>query len=435
MNYVNHNRLLIIYFLFIVIHCSCSDNSRPSFPIPDHNVLKIDPLPHIDMERKEFYYRLLGLLVGSAIGDAMGAPVEMWHRSDIQKKYGFIDDLIFNARAASAEGPWQSNMPSGTSTDDTRWKYFMGQYFLKLKGRPNGDNFSEYIIEEYDQLKNELIKKDGFNAEKLEESTRYLTWLQEWAKVAKQFRRGGANNYSKALAKFYGGEMSCAGMLYAPMLGALYPGKPKAAYEKAFELSIFDMGYAKDITAMTAAFTSQAFKEGFDADSLWQYHFRTDPHLFSDSRLIGRISSSICENAINDYNKIKKMDFKNYPTETIPSYFTENPARYFQLLAFYKKMDGRLESIPFHANEIYMITLSTLLYAEGDFMDAMVFVTNYGRDNDTVGAIVGAILGAQIGFLELPKSWKEKVLAANKKELKMDLEKLTFEMGEKYLGE
>ena len=383
------------------------------------------------MHREEYYWRMLGMVVGSAIGDAMGSPVEMWHRSDIQKIYGFIDKPIFNARVASPEGPWQTNMPAGTTTDDTRWKYLMLQYFLQLKERPNQENFSEFIVKYYDDLKNDLIKKDGFKADKLEESTLYLTWLQEWVKVVE---KNGRYNPS-VQAKFYGGEMSCAGMLYAPMLGSLYPGDPKAAYAKAFELSLFDIGYAKDLTALTAALTAIAFKENFSADSLWHYHTKIDPYLFSESRLIGRIANNICESAIHDYEEIKKMDFENYPAKNIPFYFSDKPERYFQLLEFYKKMDGKLKDTPFHANEIYMITLSTLLYAEGDFNDAMVFVTNYGRDNDTAGAIVGAILGAQIGFLDMPKNWREKVLEVNKKELNLDFEKLTFNLGEKYFKE
>ena len=39
---------------------------------------------------------VLGSLVGSAIGDAMGAPTEMWSRDQIQAEYGFVSDLSYN---------------------------------------------------------------------------------------------------------------------------------------------------------------------------------------------------------------------------------------------------------------------------------------------------------------------------------------------------
>ena len=37
--------------------------------------------------------KVLGMLVGSAIGDAMGAPTEMWQRENIQVEYGFVNQL------------------------------------------------------------------------------------------------------------------------------------------------------------------------------------------------------------------------------------------------------------------------------------------------------------------------------------------------------
>ncbi len=39
-------------------------------------------------DRAFLYDRVLGSLVGSAIGDAMGAPTEMWSRDQIQAEYG-----------------------------------------------------------------------------------------------------------------------------------------------------------------------------------------------------------------------------------------------------------------------------------------------------------------------------------------------------------
>ena len=53
---------------------------------------------------------------------------------------------------------------------------------------------------------------------------------------------------------------------------------------------------------------------------------------------------------------------------------------------------------------------------------------NYGRDNDTVAAVTGAILGALHGFKNLPVDLREKALAVNKNVVKIDLEKLAQEL-------
>jgi ADP-ribosylglycohydrolase len=43
-----------------------------------------------------------------------------------------------------------------------------------------------------------------------------------------------------------------------------------------------------------------------------------------------------------------------------------------------------------------------------DFRTGVVAAGNFGRDADTIGAIVGAILGAKYGFSQMPERWVEK---------------------------
>ena len=62
----------------------------------------------------------------------------------------------------------------------------------------------------------------------------------------------------------------------------------------------------------------------------------------------------------------------------------------------------------------------------------MEFIVNYGRDNDTVGAIAGAILGAYWGESKLPRKMVDQVLTVNKKELGIDLSELANQLTEKY---
>ena len=52
----------------------------------------------------------------------------------------------------------------------------------------------------------------------------------------------------------------------------------------------------------------------------------------------------------------------------------------------------------------------------------MEFITNYGRDNDTVGAVTGSILGALHGYMALPQDQCELVLRVNREVLGIDLE-------------
>ena len=58
----------------------------------------------------------------------------------------------------------------------------------------------------------------------------------------------------------------------------------------------------------------------------------------------------------------------------------------------------------------------------------MQFIVNYGRDNDTVAAIAGMILGAKDGYANLPDHLKKEILRVNKEVLGIDLEALAHEL-------
>ena len=84
--------------------------------------------------------------------------------------------------------------------------------------------------------------------------------------------------------------------------------------------------------------------------------------------------------------------------------------------------------MPFHAGEIYLQSLTAMIFADFDFKNTLTFLVNYGRDNDTTAALAGGILGAWYGFEKLPIKEREKVLKVNQKELGIDLESMAKEL-------
>ena len=77
-----------------------------------------------------------------------------------------------------------------------------------------------------------------------------------------------------------------------------------------------------------------------------------------------------------------------------------------QMQKAFDLLDERNQDVPFHSGEVHLINLTALLFADFDFRKAMEFVINYGRDNDTVAAVTGAILGAYYGYGKLPEDLK-----------------------------
>ncbi|NQV08980.1 ADP-ribosylglycohydrolase family protein, partial [Candidatus Woesearchaeota archaeon] len=77
----------------------------------------------------------IGTLIGCAVGDALGAPVESMWAGDIQKKYGFVKDYVKGNR-----------FPKGIYTDDTQLTIAGAETFIENKGF-NPETYSKKFIE------------------------------------------------------------------------------------------------------------------------------------------------------------------------------------------------------------------------------------------------------------------------------------------------
>lgn len=151
----------ILLFLSLMA-CQLKKEQTSSFPAPEtpSSILEIE-LPE-GLTREIYQDKLLGMLIGSAIGDAMGAPVEMWGRDWMQAQYGYIDTLVHVIREGSPEGPWEDNMTPGATTDDTRWKYLMGKFLLTQEGEQLDDEaFANYLVSLYEAEKQEALSVES----------------------------------------------------------------------------------------------------------------------------------------------------------------------------------------------------------------------------------------------------------------------------------
>ncbi|MBB4078594.1 hypothetical protein GGR28_001207 [Lewinella aquimaris] len=415
---------------------ACAENDSPAITPTDtnHSVAAHDEANYQDLSLSDsvLYDKVLGSLVGSAIGDAMGAPTEMWTQGDITDEYGHVDSLDLVLREPSPEGPWNYNLPPGAGTDDTRWKSLMVEFMVEEHAQraPNGPllpgagRFSKFINGRYSASVDDLKATEGLDPEPLEDAMRRLTWLQEWAKVTRAYAARDLDGYRNALSRFYGGEMSCAGMLFSPVLGAAFPGRPEKAYRAAYDLALFDLGYARDIAGLTAALTSAAFTPGAGPGTFVDVMREVDPEGFFRSRLIGRIAyqqfrqaRSIVRTARRlTQEEVRAMKFR------MPDTYPYDSLTYGRMLKAYELLDRAKQDVPFHAGEIHLINLTALLFSGYEFGPAMEFVINYGRDNDTVAAVTGAILGALHGYGGLPVDQREMVVRVNREVLDIDLE-------------
>lgn len=404
---------LILSILAFLLFTACtSKKPKELIEFTDREV------PELGMTEAQLHDKVLGMLVGSAIGDAMGAPTEMWSREEINLEYGFVQSLDSMIREVSPEGIWVANLPAGGTTDDTRWKVLTVEYLLSQKrDELDAKDFARAILNTYESYTKEFKSIEGTDAELFESVYLKLGWLQEWAKVSQPFIDENLVGYADSLGKFYGGEMVCAGLLYAPALGAYFPGNPDLAYQEAYKLSFYDLGYAKDISAQAAAMTAAGMKLGTTKEDLLA-SLRLDPANYFESRLVGRTAYGILKNALQISSDASVQD--SIGNQLSP----ESKALQFA----FAQLDQHLQDMPFHAGEIWLQTLTAIIYSDFEFMGTLTFLVNYGRDNDTTAAVAGGILGAFYGFEQLPKLEREKILSVNKELLGIDLEQIANEL-------
>ena len=426
------------YSLLFLIGCttllitSCKQqNSAVELNSPKKLAYVTDTLK---LTKEERYDKVLGALVGSAIGDAMGASTEMWHRKDIQLKYGYITGLTPALREQSPEGTWEHNLAAGATTDDTRWKYLMVNYLSAHRSDQNALSFARFISGYYGELaetlSNQVIKT---NPDLLDEQVEKIDWVKEWARVALAYQTS-AEDYQKAQNRFYGGEMSCAGQLYTPMFG-LVSENPEDAYNKAYDHSIFDIGYAKDISALVAAMTQMAMRTQ-DLDSIMHTAFFIEPNGYQDSRLVGRIATAMADRAMKSVLSIKQLGLSDsqMAKDTLnyirPKGFIGSHKDWTEQEMVYRLLEKDEKAIAFHSGEIWQILVTGLQFGGGDFLKTLQFIVNYGRDNDTVAAVAGMILGAKEGYSNLPKALKETIIKVNREQMGIDLEKMARQLSE-----
>ena len=378
------------------------------------------------ISREVYYDKILGLLIGSAIGDAMGAPTEMWSRKDIRLHYGFVNSLDTMVRAPSGEGVWMYNLPAGGTTDDTRWKELMVRFYnAHNSSSVNSQNFAAFVFDSYKKGVENLKSTTGYESEAIESAMLEINWLQEWAPVAKSYAESSAS-YEQSLHKFYGGEMTCAGMLYSPIIGAMSPARPSEAYDLGYKMAIFDIGYSRDMTALISAMTAESFNSKSSSQTLLNVIRDVDPQQYFKSRLVGRTSYDVYQKALNICAEARDITFIDHESKT------ESQLDSLQRIKAYTLLDRLNQDKPFHPNEIFLVTLTAMIYADFHFSKTMEFIINYGRDNDTSAAVAGAILGAHYGAGKLPVEDSEMVLKVNKELLNIDLIELANSMTDSY---
>ncbi len=289
----------------------------------------------------EFQDRVLGCLVGGLVGDAMGTPTEGMEPEDIAGEFGWVTAV------------------SGSGTDDSAMRSLLCEALLATDGYAGPDDWAERWIANGDLFTGPLRPKF------------FVSVLQTAEKLAM-----GHDSRSVATGNM---ASSSSAMCIAPV-GIVNAGNPRAAASQAWSLgSLIHQGpvsFCADAAAAVAAAVAIAVVPGASLDEvLGAARATLHPRYGAVMRdLIGR--SLTLGARSKDYEAFRDAFHRSF----------RQPVA----------CDSR-ETVP--------AVFGLLALAEGDPGRCVEYAANFGRDTDTIGAMVGSISGALAGATSLPIAW------------------------------
>jgi ADP-ribosylglycohydrolase len=324
--------------------------------------------------------KFYGCICGSHIGSSMGAIPEGWSYSDIEAKFGTLEEL--NPYEHYNNG-WMRD--AGTTEDGIERQKLMITAIMRKGGRVNAEDVRAVWRTEIN------LKAPGNVSEPFEGELLAMAKSKMPARdIGKYCDYSGLNSFARACHP----------------IGLINAGDPTAAAEDVFEVGqLYQTSNSRGLqwASVTAVAIASAAKPGATVDSVIGDIFK-----YCDFRAVveGRenwYASWAGVNIVEEIEKGLKLTAKCKD-------FRE------MRVAFDSVYNGK--GMPYNmsfANEVVTKAVCIFKMVNADVKQAIIAGVNLGRDTDCITAVAAGISGALTGTSSLPAKWIEQVDSATKK--------------------
>ena len=327
------------------------------------------------------FKKVYGCVMGGAIGDALGGPVEGMRADFIRSLHnGPVTDLI--SYTTRPEDFFQPSAPSayawsdkpGTYTDDTYFATVNARCIIEKGGRINCDDLGDFWVKNFD------VDRAWYSA-----AASYWRLVMTYHPA----REAGAGNI---------GENSSA-MCIGP-IGIINAGDPAQASLDAYDcVSLMHHDHSRDAAGIIAAAVAEAMRPEATVDSVVQ-------------AALDNIPGGRCSRMYEPMHLAVKLAREAKDTEELTRLYYE------QLIIDWCGRGKPLSTDGRHADscesyESIPCAVGMFLNAGGDYKKTVIGGANFGRDCDTIACMAGYIAGAFQGIDGIPAKWVQTVLAAN----------------------
>lgn len=359
------------------------------------------------IEHSKLYSKILGCLYGGAVGDALGAPAE-WHLPDeIQQRYGYITDFV-----EGWDGHSDIGKGDGRYTDDTHMVQLLSRAYIEEDGHLDAFSFARRIVP---MIADELrwVPEYGRDMKLIERLFYPEKWLYMRLTLANADpRQGGIGNM-----------VNCGAAMYAAPVGIVNAGDPENAYRESIEIfSAHQQSYGLEAAGVMSACVAEAFKPTATINSI----IETALALSKEGTHTAIKAVVECARQYTDWKTaIQPLRDAIKPLDGAAEM---NTMRGNGTNSWQPSREHSIEEIP--------IALGFLVITGGDFEGSIFGGTNYGRDNDSIAGMAGAIAGALHGAQAIRSDWIQQINEANRIDLApiaRDLTALTINLQQQQL--
>lgn len=336
-----------------------------------------------------FQDRVKGVLLSTALGDAMGATIEKLNYQQIKEQYGRVESL--ETKWYKADIPEEERLGrmrgNGTITDDTLMTNALIQVYLTKKRHLDAYDMGDEFIKEIAYKKQYIpeLGKDAMIMDRLFYPEKNIFIRHVLANC--EPREGGIGNM-----------VNCGAAMYIAPIGIVNASNPKAAYDEAI---LFAMGhqssYGLEAAGVLAACVAKAFEANVTIDEI----IETAITLAKDGT----------KEAIKDLTAAaKELRTKNADMDEVIQVLQKKMEKYSPMK---DDVHRKLEKIGVPSNhytpsrifsiEELPMALAFIVLNDGDFYNSIYDGINSGRDTDSIGVMTGVILGAMYGVEVIKK--------------------------------
>ncbi|MFE3582606.1 ADP-ribosylglycohydrolase family protein [Streptomyces vinaceus] len=338
--------------------------------------------------------RAAGCLVGAAVGDALGGPVEGWSPDQIVERHG--------GRVHGIVGPWHEDWRTarpiapyhkgdGHVTDDTLMTHALVRVYEAVR-----DHLDAYAVAEH--LVPDLMTNPRWIPE-LEARALPLQRIflaEKW--IVSRLHYGHVDPREAGS----GNIVNCGAAMYMAPVGIVNAGNPQGAYAEALDVAgAHQSSYGREAAGVFAAAVAAACRPGATASSVVD----TALELAKDGTR--EAIAAVCEVAA------RHRDF-----ESALGPLRAAVAPYDSVGPDYRSPSlGARRPSRLHAIEELPVALGMLVVSDGAYEGSVLGAVNYGRDCDSIATMAGAISGALAGARAVPPAWAKEVAEASRLDL------------------